>query len=535
MLQWHPVALVYAASALISVVSAAVTWRRRRRTPAAPALVVVMVGLTYWSSCLLLASSVSDAQLQLALNLAIYPGVAAVVAGTFCIFLAIADREWRLTRRTALLLAMEPVAVVTAAATQPWHGLFLTSTKQTGAPPLLSFVPGPLFWTHAAYSYLLIGVAVGFGIRGWRRATPFYRRQITTVLVGALASSVGSLGLQVYSGGGAQVDTAPVFFIVTGLAAVWGLLRRGLLDVVPVARGRVLDTIGDAVMVTDGQGRVVDVNEAGQVLLRYLRPDLGEVVGSDAMEVLGHWLPLVPGTAAEHTAVVDGEQVDLDVRVTALRDRDDRVVGTVLVARDVTVLNRQHRALVDANAELREHVETIEALRSHLAEQAVRDELTGLHNRRHLVTVLEEEIPRALREGSPLSVVLLDVDHFKSVNDRHGHGVGDALLREVAAALAAVTRQGDTVARYGGEEFVAVLCGADARTAAVRADQMRRACKDASVDSVEGPVSRSISVGIATLPDCGRDYRELLGSADRALYEAKAAGRDRVMLASAHH
>jgi diguanylate cyclase (GGDEF)-like protein len=202
-----------------------------------------------------------------------------------------------------------------------------------------------------------------------------------------------------------------------------------------------------------------------------------------------------------------------------------------VVARDTTELNDKKRELSAANDRLHEQLRTIGRLQADLAEQAIRDDLTGLYNRRHLMRALEAELARAERIGGPLSVVLLDIDLFKSVNDRFGHGVGDELLVAIAGVLSAAARQGDTVARYGGEEFVVLLPGTTPEQARNRAQEWRRRCAAASVRTEQGPLGATFSAGVACFPESGTSSAVLLHAADKALYRAKAEGRDRVLLA----
>ncbi len=158
---------------------------------------------------------------------------------------------------------------------------------------------------------------------------------------------------------------------------------------------------------------------------------------------------------------------------------------------------------------------------------ATRDTLTGLANRRLFEEALEREVGRADREGSPLSLVVMDLDHFKSVNDTYGHQTGDEVLRQVGAALTATCRAMDLPARYGGEEFVVLLPDCPSHAALEVADRLRRAIRE-QVTAL--PVT--LSAGVATLPDNAADADRLVAAADSALYEAKGSGRDRTIASS---
>src|SRR4051794_36509689 len=172
-----------------------------------------------------------------------------------------------------------------------------------------------------------------------------------------------------------------------------------------------------------------------------------------------------------------------------------------------------HAALAIRNANLLERMQ----------QMAVTDGLTELANRRSFDRSLERELTRATRTDGRLSVVLLDIDHFKQLNDTYGHVVGDAVLRQVAAALRECGREYDTVARYGGEEFAAVLPGCSSALALQVAERLRAAVEEAPTD-----VPITASAGVATFPYDGIDAIGLLSAADQALYAGKRAGRNTV-------
>lgn len=176
-------------------------------------------------------------------------------------------------------------------------------------------------------------------------------------------------------------------------------------------------------------------------------------------------------------------------------------------------------------------IEAREAMRF----QATRDSLTGLWNRASILAYASAELERmsALRRQT-FSLLLCDVDHFKSINDTHGHLVGDLVLKEIAARLSSSVRSHDAVGRYGGEEFLVLLRNCDVGAVAARADQIRRGISASPISGTEGHVSISVSIGAVT---CTADQRELplerlLAKADAALYRAKREGRNRAVVAS---
>lgn len=181
------------------------------------------------------------------------------------------------------------------------------------------------------------------------------------------------------------------------------------------------------------------------------------------------------------------------------------------------------------NASLQTQVAENERLQQRLRAQALEDPLTGAYNRRHLLDAGSALLSMMKRRDEPLSVVLVDLDHFKHVNDRHGHDAGDRVLRAFADLARISTRAQDLVCRYGGEEFVVLMPGAHGDQAVVRMQELLQSFRALQFDSSTGqPFTCSFSAGVATAPAEGDQLPMLLALADKALYAAKAAGRERV-------
>jgi len=186
--------------------------------------------------------------------------------------------------------------------------------------------------------------------------------------------------------------------------------------------------------------------------------------------------------------------------------------------------------LEETNKQLQIQMKEIERLQETLREQARRDPLTGLYNRRYLSEALQHELSRARRARKSVSVIIMDVDHFKKINDAHGHQLGDKFLQEIANLLSTHTRDFDFACRYGGEEFLLVLPSATAGNAFKRAEQIRRQCADIRIQHEDKELSVTISMGIATYPRYSGNIDELLTKADKALYRSKRRGRNQVTI-----
>ncbi|SCX57309.1 diguanylate cyclase (GGDEF) domain-containing protein [Klenkia marina] len=532
--------LAYGLAALLTTVVGSAAWSRRRDNPGARALALTLAGSTGWSLAnAWITAPVPEAQRALGYPL-VFVSVGATVVGFWALSQLIADPRWRLRRGVALLLAAEPVALAVLAVLPATADLVLGRTDLTAATGEVQLVGGPLFAVHTVYSYLLIATSLLRLVRAARTGPPVVRRQAVVMLASALPPVLGNVVMTAGMRGDGVVDLTPIFFAVTGLVAGWAVLRAGLLDVVPVARDQVVETMTDAVLVSDRLGRLVDLNPAARRLLQQLRPAAGpDVLGADFSALVGPELlaavlptgPAADGTyAAGHAVVQAGADLWLDVQTVPVGR--GRRAGRLTVVRDVSTEQRREADLRRLNEELAQHVATVDRLRATLAEEAVRDPLTGLHNRRHLDRVLGRALADAERSGEPVALVAVDVDHFKSVNDRFGHAAGDDVLRAVADELRAAARSGDTIARVGGEEFVLVLVGADEDAALARADELRARCADRAHPVAPDPLTLTVSAGVAVVRSAAVGADGALARADQALYAAKAAGRDRVELAA---
>ena len=196
-------------------------------------------------------------------------------------------------------------------------------------------------------------------------------------------------------------------------------------------------------------------------------------------------------------------------------------------------LSRLGNALDDMAQALEQREVELQAALKLVQEQAIHDPLTGLYNRRQMEELLSREFLRVQRSGSTFSVVMVDIDHFKRINDTHGHETGDEVLVRIATLLVNAVRRSDIVCRYGGEEFLILLLGSSAENAVRRATEVQRSVRNL-VLSLRGGATLSItaSFGVAACPEHGTDRDALLRAADRALYRAKNSGRDQVVVAN---
>ena len=236
-------------------------------------------------------------------------------------------------------------------------------------------------------------------------------------------------------------------------------------------------------------------------------------------------LPAISDIIDAMTAALPEVEMLFDVRLECAHEADaiKRQARELLILRNLVEIRDAAQAREDARA--------AEARAAELAEQARRDPLTGTYNRIQLEEVLQREFDESLRSGRPLSIAFIDLDDFKSINDRHGHLVGDEVLREFSNTLTGMLRKSDLLARYGGEEFLIVLGNCDAATAARTLERILDEIARTPMAMVGGePVHVTFSAGLACQGDSEQfaSARALLQAADEALYGAKRDGRNRI-------
>ncbi len=288
-----------------------------------------------------------------------------------------------------------------------------------------------------------------------------------------------------------------------------------------------LDCLFDAVYTVDQRG-----------IITYWNDSCTRITGYLAAEMLGqHWrqTPFVnrqdevtpdipqrhgieivldtgmPGTWKGYVRRKNGQRIPIESHISAIRNAQGDIIGATQIFRDVSAFV----ALEDAHKQL--------------LKLSRKDQLTGLFNRTAISEVIKAEVERSRRYQQPLSVVMVDIDRFKRVNDCYGHDAGDKVLAKIASILMCNLRQPDVVGRWGGEEFLIVAPGNDHIAAAQLAERLRRLIEEVPMGDFPKPITASF--GVAQMRNA-QGHDQLLFAADMAMYEAKNSGRNRVVVAS---
>jgi diguanylate cyclase (GGDEF)-like protein len=342
-----------------------------------------------------------------------------------------------------------------------------------------------------------------------------------------------------------------LLFMLTAGSLAFGLyMRRALqhLDPASVIPQRVqgaFDAMAEGVAVLDARGRVLLTNKAFRTLhaeaakvgpghtlsaLPWLSANLPSDAGAHPwMRAIANNLPSFGDTLEIDSGSVHARQ--LVINCAPIADPGGQVRGCLATFSDVSQLQRANLALHEAMAALHQSKEALQRQNAELENLARLDPLTGCLNRRAFHAAYDPLFARSRHDGAALSCTMVDIDHFKSINDAHGHAVGDAVIQTVAKRLLAGARPGDLVCRYGGEEFCVVLPGMGRAEVLAYAERIRASIERGGGPGMDDPNASQItvSIGVDSLSGATGTAGALIDRADQALFRAKRAGRNRVV------
>jgi diguanylate cyclase (GGDEF)-like protein len=494
-------ALLPLALVVVLSIGVALLVLRRRTAPGARVLAVNLLAYAWWAALYALELAAADLPAKLLMAQLKFAALVAIPALWLVFALhVIGQAHWLTARRVAALLLV-PAITLGLAATLPWHGLIYRSYAigMSGPIRLLEVTYGPWFWVHSAYGCALLLVAAALVAGELVRPAALPRRQATAALLCAVVPSVAAVARVFRLGPWPGLDLAPFACLVTCGVLLWALCGRQFLSIVPIAREAIVDGLGDAVLILDARGRVVDLNRAA----RYLLGEAGEAALGRPIDAV---LPLPSGALIAHgagsapvTMALDagGTPRSYDLTIAPLSARG-QLLGRAILLRDVT--DRERAA-------------------AQLAHLARHDVLTGALNRGGFLAELERALATTGDAGHRVALLFLDLDGFKGVNDTHGHAMGDQLLRAAAERIRRCLGPHDMIGRLGGDEFTVLV----AEPLQVAQRSLRIADAFAQPFSIAGRSMRlSASIGTAIAPDDGMSASALLRAADAAMYAAKA-------------
>jgi len=337
------------------------------------------------------------------------------------------------------------------------------------------------------------------------------------------------------------------FLFITGVSVVafWLFISKVLLQLdpsraIPDRVDSAFNLFNEGVLILDNEQHIIMANAAAAELVDI---DADKLVGRKLddwpWQVDDDWQ--APWATTLHSGLDIADKpmrLRLDdtktrlfmVSCSLVGNAEDSQHGVLVTLDDMTVIEKKNQELAKTLKELRVSQDAISAKNAELQILATRDPLTGLYNRRVLMENLEREFLKAKRENLELSCIMVDIDHFKAINDNYGHSVGDDVIEAVANALKTVSREYDTVGRYGGEEFLMLLPGLPAKAALEVAERIRSSVVDLATREHIAVHQLTASLGVSEIGFSAEDGPTMVDQADQALYVAKQAGRNRVSI-----
>lgn len=513
-------AVLFLTSGAGSLVIAGIAWSRRPMAGADP-LTVVMLSMVVWAWASAAYWLTPAVDLKLFWLKIVFLGM--VVSSPAFVVMAVKFTGYAgwLTRKFYLALCVLPVTALFLLWTDDWFSLVyngmdilqLENVLRGGVGFRLAVLNGYL---DTVFGFVLM-------VREFFRQTSSRRTQITLILIGTsfpvILNFISLLKNSPFHG----FDITPIAFSISGIFYAYGLFRFGMMDLAPMGRNAVLEKMEDSVLVIDSYDRVIDLNPKAK---SFTDEDVRNPVGKPMTEVFASWLKdtglntkMQVGTFRMEVEGPDFHHYD--ILITPLADQAGEIVGRTFVWRDVSKNKKTEIELREANFQLNYQLEEVNRLHEQLKEYAIRDNLTGLFNRGYMEETLDREFARAIREGIPLSVVMIDVDKFKMVNDTYGHLAGDVVLRTLGDLLIKNVRTGDIACRYGGDEMLIVMPDASIEDAIRRAEELGRMFAELMFDFGNPAFQTTLSLGVASFPAYVKTVAELLQAADKALYSAK--------------
>ena len=512
---------------------------RRARFAGRSAFKLMHVAILWWLAAAALEMSFHQQDCKMFWAAMAWPAILAVPT-FWAIFLwqYINSIHTPLKRLTIAGLLGIPTLFWLLAMTNPWHWQFYGP----GSAPITTEVGAPIAYEHewvfylaAVYGYPFMLFCIGITVRAAMASKGVHRRQFLIFLILTTIPWVANISYVAFGWMLFGFDPTPFSFAITLAGFGWLITGMRLFDLLPVARHLLLDALIDPVLVVDPQRRVIEANPAALRLASTGPNWQGEALQSWPLigEALDDLLQYAPISEESHVLDLEacGRHFEVRAREISKAERDGTLLlGRMLNLRDVTEYQLSQRRLAESLALSKKQLETISALLDTLQSQALRDPLTGLFNRRYLDEFFRLELARAQREATPIVLAMLDLDHFKQLNDTHGHGAGDDALRGVAAFLLEGLRTTDAVFRIGGEEFLLVLPRTRGPEALEKLQYLCSQFANQDMQTRAGPLKLTMSVGVALYPAHAIDLDGLMQHADAQLYRAKRLGRNRVAL-----
>ncbi|HKY53253.1 MAG TPA: diguanylate cyclase [Anaerolineales bacterium] len=511
-LEFTPYVLPFVTSTAILVYLSLYAFRLRRHVEMAGLFSMVAFSLAIWTACYALELSSVSLESKIFWAKMKYFGGAPGPVLWFVLSLHYTNyRNW-LTTPVKLILLMWVILTIGVVFTNEFHRWYWAEIFLIPGFPETQSEHGFYFWVYAAGLYLLVLISVINYINYYRTAPILFRRQALLMVLGGFVP-LGIRILEDFVGWDPfpKIDNVILFLLLSAVLFAIALFRFSALDIVPIAHNLIVDYINSGILVSDALGRVVEINPFARTLIG---PQIENAIGKPLDELLKDWpkIDYSPEMRERQEQEIslekNGDTLFFIVQVSPIRNERQEFIGHVIVLVDIT-----DRKMAEMELE----------------RLARTDVLTDVINRRHFFELAEIEFERYKRYGHPLAIMMLDIDHFKQINDNHGHLAGDFVLKSIATECNKHLRTTDIFARYGGEEFICLLYEVSPKAAHETAERIREFIETTSLEFDGKSIHVTASFGLA-FAQSDQTLEQVIDLADQCLYKSKTDGRNRVRI-----
>ena len=439
-----------------------------------------------------------------------------------------------LNRTEIAYLVAGPAAISAMAFSNPLHGLFYGSNTrlvEISDHTAAIYDHGPLFYISVAYLYMLMIAAISVVVIGIRRARKTHQSYFLFLLLLSAVPLMTNAAYLIFRFTVAGQDPTPfAFAVVLGIIS-WMLYTNRLFDIKAIARDLLYFDFDNPVIVVNAEGAVIGANPRARQLFRIRERGMG--VRIDELPHLEDFAEIARKAASDQLPKdVTVDTRFLTVKVTPI-DRpfadEAAPMGFVILLTDMTDLRAINLRLEAALSDNQKRLQEISVLRDDLERQLTIDPLTGVQNRRGIEQAFDNLCAQSTSGGECLVMALLDIDHFKKINDEFGHAVGDRVLKDFSRLLRARINAEWPIYRVGGEEFVIFFPHARVDKIAELVDRFRDDLQQNAFTRLSDPVPLNFSAGLAEATTEGETFTEVFKTADERLYFAKMDGRGKTV------
>jgi len=505
---FNPLVIPVIVFSIVILRLAYVAWNRKIARGSRYFAILAISCLVYSLTYVLMISSTTLEMMLLWIRFS-YLGIATIPAFYVMFALAYTGKADKLRAKTVAILFAIPLTTIILFNTNQYHELVYQNISLTTEWffPSVYFDRGLWYWVQSAYASLAGLFSIGLFFNMWLNLHKLNRKSISVMLVGSVLPWLGAFFYLIRPFGW-TLDLNPLLLTISGIFFYWGLKRYELFDIAPIARTKLFEDLPDGVIVLDNMMRVVDLNISAQ---EYLQAD-NSVVGKPVTEAIEDWSEMIAaislrnkGAHFESQHNYQGKPHWFDISFSPLHEKGELATGQMIIMRDIT--------------EAKQYEEKLYLL-------SITDELTGLYNRRYFMEALVAEFKRAKRYKRTFSILMVDIDNFKAVNDKFGHNAGDVALLEISSILKSRLREADKLARLGGEEFGVLLPNTELESAYKLAEDIRSLVASSVIEYEGCKIILTVSIGVAEYRDRIVGIDDLLRLVDKALYKAKDKGRN---------